>query len=170
MPRNLSSRIKEAMAKRSTGLILLWLVEITHPKMIDDFGALEVIRLVNNNENVVSNGKLYNKCSINIRLPESKESGTSSGNIIIDNVSQQLIPLIRSLSGEFTITLKLVCSSNLDVSPPEFDNVEITPLPYKLINISWNASEISGELSYSNIFDNRYPFPLMTKFLFPGLI
>ena len=155
--------IVSAMMANATDEIFLWLLEFSHPDLNTP------LNLVVNTEDVVSNGVLYSKIGCTVELPDSKESGVTSGSLSFSNINQVLVPIFRSLPDKINVHLKLVTASDLSASPPEFDNVRIDLLPFRLTNITWNEKVIRGSISYDHTLGRPYPCVKMDIFNTPAL-
>lgn len=161
--RSLSNTMLEATTAQNTGLIVLALLTIEHP----DLSA--PLRIVNNLEDVVSGANTFTAMGFDLELPEDADRGTPRARLRIDNTNQWLTPVIRALSGDFTVTIQLAIPSDLEADPPEFDTIEIEFLPMNLTEVRLNASAVEGTLSYENISNNRFPAGAFTPHDFPGM-
>jgi hypothetical protein len=163
VPRTLSATIQCGMLAQQTGVIGLQILTIEH----DDLAA--PIRLVNNREDISVNGTVFTACQFHINAPEEKEEGLPRAQIVIDNTDQFLTPTIRSLSGEFTATYQIVSPTDLTASPPEFDTVEVSMLPFDLTSVEYDDVSVRGNLSYEDVLDRQFPEMTYTPNRFKGL-
>lgn len=163
MPRELSTTLINAMMGRSTGLPVLYLLDIEHEDLESP------LRIVNNTEDVLSEGNLYTAMGFELRLPEERDATPRGARISIDNTSQWLTPVIRSLSGEFEVTIKVATPTDLDASPPVYDNIEFAYLPMQLIAVEYNGVTVQGTLSYENLANQPFPGDVFGPFEFPGM-
>lgn len=163
MPRVLSANTVQDMMGWSGGGLLLFLVELDHPRMSAP------VRLVNNIENILSNSDEYVACDMKVYRPDEGEDSRYSGRIEIDNTDQILTPHIRSLTGQFVITITLVSATDLVASPPEFDTVEMGPVTLNVKSIVWNATLARIELEYRNLIGEKFPRFLFDPVNFPGV-
>ena len=99
----------------------------------------DVIRVVNNLEDVVSRGETYTAYPFEIVLPEDTDGQTPIAKLTIDNVDQSLVKMIREMLDPPTLKVEIVLSNALDV-------VERTVDFLRLSKVQYNASQISGDL------------------------
>lgn len=164
MPReSLSPTFVAAMMGRESGIVVLNLVDIEH----EDLDA--TIRIANNTEDVICGGNTYTAMGFEVRLPDDKDGTPRGAQIRIDNTTQWLTPTIRSLQGEFLVTLKVAIPSDANASPPVYDNVEIEYMPMQLIAVQMDDMTVEGTLSYENLANEQWPPQSFTPFDFPGL-
>lgn len=163
MPRQLSTTLVSAMMGRSTGLPVLYLLEIEHEDLE------EPLRIVNNTEDVVSEGNLYTAMGFELRLPEERDATPRGARIAIDNTSQWLTPTIRTLFGEFEVTIKVATPTDLDANPPVYDNIEFSYLPMQLASVEWNDVTVQGTLSYENLANQPFPGDVFGPHEFQGM-
>lgn len=110
----------------------------------------------------VSRGENYYFLPMNITLPQEEEASAPRCSITLNDVTQQLIPLIRTVSGPPTVLLEMVLST----SP---STVEASFSEFYIDNFTYNAETITAELSMIDY--DREPFPThsFTPSYFPGL-
>lgn len=99
---------------------------------------------------------------LEITLPSQDTEGGSRAQLVIRDVTRYLTPVIRTLTKPPKILLELVLKS-------QPDTVEISFSGFYLSSISYNAEQVSGELSLIDY--QREPFPIhgFTPSYFPGL-
>lgn len=164
MPReNLSPTFVSAMMGREAGIVVLNLVDIEHEDLD------EPIRIVNNTEDVICNGHTYTAMGFEVRLPEERDGTPRGATIRVDNTTQWLTPIIRSLQGELLVTLRVAIPSDAGASPPVYDGVEIEYMPMQLIATQIDDVTVDGTLSYENLANEQWPPQSFNPFDFPGL-
>lgn len=156
MPRTLSSNAVAALMAQSTDKVFLVLLTIDHPDLGTPF------RLVNNTEDVTSNGDLYTAYPFEISFPSEDGENISSASLILDNVDQLLVSTIRSLQSEPTVQLNLVIFDTPDV-------VEAGPMDFLLRGVKYDSFKIVAELTFEPILQEPFPKDIMSPKVFPGL-
>jgi len=163
MPREFSTQTTRDMMGWSGGGLLLFALEINHPRMS------EPIRLVDNIEDILVQSVLYSACDVRVYRPEEGENSRYTGRIEVDNTDQILTEYVRSLTGQFTITFRLVAPTDLAASPPEFDTIEMGPIVMNLKSISMNSTVARLELEYRNLTGEKFPKFVFDSVNFPGV-
>jgi len=163
MPRDLNDRILNAMMAETTAEMVLWLLIIEHDDLV------EPLRIVNNSEDVMHDGEVYTAMGFEVIPPEDREGTPRSARVTFDNVSQWLTPTIRNLNGDFDVTFKRVMYTDLDASPPEFDEVLSEFPPMKLSSVSYDVFTVRGVLSYDDVSNSGFPKDEINRFTFGGL-
>lgn len=160
---SLSAEFVDAAMGRETGTVILYLLDIDHEDLDDP------IRITNNMEDVVSNGNTYTAIGFDLKLPDEKDAKPRGAKLSIDNTSQWFTPTFRSLSGEFTVIIRVAIPSDALASPPEYDTIEMENLPMQLIALQYNDTTVTGTLSYENLANEPYPGDTFGPFEFQGL-
>jgi len=142
----ISTELKQDAWSQESNLPLV-LLEIDHDDLADP------ILLVNNKENVTSNGDEYIAYPFDIYLPDSKDDAPPTAKLKIDNVSREIVEAIRSISSPPTVTIKVIRQETLDVIEAEFSGM-------KLRNIPFDALTVEGNLEFEDL--TREPFPAYT--------
>jgi hypothetical protein len=100
---------------------------------------------------------------VEVQLPQETESGETSCRLVFNYVTPEMIELIRTnLTKPAAVKIELVLGSNPGIIEAEFTDFFIS-------NVSYNASQITFELSMVPF--SREPFPAynFTPLYFPGL-
>lgn len=95
-------------------------------------------------------------------LPGDLEDAPASAVLVIDNVGQEVVEILRSFIDRPTVSMAVVLSSSPDVIEVEFQGMV-------MMGSEGNASEISVSLSRAPIEDETVPMDRFTKDRFPGL-
>lgn len=155
MTRNVSTTFRSASNAVETGEIWLTLLTLDHPSLDDP------IRLVNNNEPLLSRGDLYNAFAFEVELPEQSPESVGEATIRIDNTARDIITILRSIASPPVVSLEIVLASAPDV-------VEISFTGLVLRDTKYDAGSIRGTLRYEDIATE--PLSLqMTPARFPGM-
>ena len=110
---------------------------------------------------VVSRSQNYTFLPFALTLP-TEEDAAPRCRIVINDVTRQLVPAIRALSGPPTVTIELVLAS----AP---DTVEVSFGGFLLGGISYDADSISGTLTVESLAVEPFPQHAFTPSYFPGL-
>lgn len=154
MPRNLSENAVKEINALETGEAFLFLLTITH-----DSG---VIRVVNNNEDVISNGQIFTAYAFEVTLASQDSDSPPLATISFDNVDRMLVDVIRSAAAAPMCNLDLVLSSAPNI-------IEMSVPDLALRDITYGADKISGTLYVGDILNQRYPADTMTPSSYGGL-
>jgi hypothetical protein len=107
---------------------------------------------------------------LQITLPQEDEAQAPRCTITLNDVTQYVTPIIRSLSAPPKVTLELVLSKNLTSATPTVDTVvEVSFSNFYITNFTYNANTVTADLSMVDY--EREPFPMhsFTPKYFPGL-
>lgn len=156
MPRQVSLAAMRAAMSQHTAEVYLVLCKIEHPNLPSP------IYLVNNNENITSNGILYRAFPFEAVLPDDQEAREPTAEIRIDNISRELMDEIRSIQSPPTITLSVVVASNPDY-------IEWGPMELLTRGVSYTATVITLRLSYSAFTKEPFPYRTFNPADFPGM-
>lgn len=152
-----SSGMIAAMFDEETGDGLLALLTIEHAALATP------IRVVNNWEDITSNGESYTAFPFDIVLPGSEAASATTAQLEIDNVSTEIIAAVRSASGDPpTVTILVV-----KLSDP--DTVEITYPALQMRNVRADAGKVTAELYAADMQTEPYPGGNFTPGSFGGL-
>lgn len=110
----------------------------------------------------VSRGETYFFLPFNIKLPTDEADSAPKASLSIDNVSRELIPVIRSLTNPPEVTLELVMASDPDTVEAEFPQ-------FILSSISYDSLTISGDLTVDMLVSEPFPAGKFNPSQFPGL-
>lgn len=120
------------------------------------------IRVVNNTEEVFSNGQIYIAFPFSVQLPNDSQDTGPVAKLVIDNVSTDIARVIRSIATPPYVDISVVRISDLDT-------VELDLPTFRLRNVQWDALSVSGDLVIDNIMQEPYPQRSFTPAEYPGL-
>jgi hypothetical protein len=143
MPRVYSSEFKSTLAEVSAPEAPLVLLQIDHPELA------QPVRVVNDTEDLTSNGNLYVAIPFRCTLPDDFENQLPKARLSVDNVGKDLMYWIETSGGG---NGSLVTMSQVMRSRPDQIEWSIT---MNLFNVSCNMTEVSGELGYENLFAKK---------------
>ena len=141
MARDYSDAYKSTLAEVSASEAPLILIEINHPQLV------QPVRVVNDMQDVTSNGELYVGYPFNCVLPDDYENQLPKARIVIDNIGRDLMYWIETTGGGqgSTCTFKQILRSN-----PDLVEWEIT---MSLFNVQVTMQSVSAELGFENLFN-----------------
>ena len=140
MPRNISDTLKTATNAAQTAEVLLVLVEIDHDYLITP------IRIVDNTQDIISNGYTYTGFPFKLSLPSEEKDNPRSAKITISNVDRSIIATLRTLTTSPDFSVGVIRAANPD-------NIEMGWYYFKLKDISYTVESVSGTLVYENKLD-----------------
>jgi hypothetical protein len=168
-----SSTFKSALFAQQTDEAILVLLEINH----EDLSA--PIRVVNNPEDIVLGGEVYDDDGLvtdgigtvtdgtgvtysafgfEVNLPDN--DGRTE--ITICNVDRQIVETIRSVDTPPSVRMSVVLADTPDV-------VEAGPYDFELSDVTYNALIVRGTLAFDYLQDEPYPGDRFTPAQYPGL-
>jgi hypothetical protein len=156
MSNPISATANQAIREPETKQIFLVLLKISHTDLPS------TLYFVNNNENVVSNGDIYEATAFRFTLPYKEGNTIAPAQLIIDNVDRRVVEAVRSITTPADIEASIVLASDPDT-------YEYGPLELSLTNVSYNASTVSGDLLYVNFLGFNAGVHIMDNIKFPGL-
>ncbi len=157
MSRTLSSTALAALFAQETGECLLYLIEFDHA----DWGA--PVRVVNNNEDVVSGGDTYSAYPVKMTLP-SEDAGRPQvqTKLVIGNVDRQVVSLFRALSTMPTCAVSIALGSTPST-------IEYGPASFLVTDYSYTKHTVEMSLSFENILNEPIPADTFNPADYAGL-
>lgn len=157
MARAYSAEYRSTLASTSAHEAPLTLLEISHP------GLTEPIRVVNDNDNIISNGHTFVACGFRCYLPDDMDNKMPTAQLAVDNVGREMMYWIESSGGGAGTTVRFI---QLMRSRPDLIEWEIT---MGLTNIKVTSKEVTGDLGYENIFGRPAITMRNDPFTMPGI-
>lgn len=111
---------------------------------------------------VTSDSVEYTFIPFSITLPTEEMEAAPRCQITINDVTRLLMPTIRSIQTAPTVQIDIVLKSNPDV-------VELSFGGFILSNISYNANQITADLTVESLAIEPFPAHTFTPSYFPGL-
>lgn len=157
MPKEYSAQYKSTLAEVNATEAPLILLEINHPQLT------QPVRVVNDTQDLLSNGNTYVGFPFRCVLPDDFENQLPKARLNIDNVSRDLMYWIETSGGGqgSTATFKQVMRSNPDL-------IEWS-IQMSLFNVNVTMQEISAELGFENLFGKPAISLRYTPTTSPGL-
>ena len=133
----------------------LMLLTLSHP-------SYPTIRLVNNNEDIVSRTNTFTALAMKIALPADDGESIPKMQIVLDNVPLELMDEFRSTTTPANVVIEAILRSRPDV-------VEISITDLLLSNIQYDNRRITCSLALNDFFNQRIPGELYSPQLYPGM-
>lgn len=150
-----SAALKSALAFE-TDEVWLCLLKIEHESLD------EVIRVVNNTENITSNGEEYIAFPFELTLPEESQDTPGQAKVRIDNVDRRIVEVIRLCEGVPTMTISVILADSPDV-------VEFGPLIMNLTGVEYDSLIVDATVTYDDVLNQSFPKDRFTPSLFRGM-
>lgn len=155
MSNPLSPALLAQLYAQESDVPFLMLVTLTHP-------SFTTIRLVNNSENIISNGDTYSAFPMRIRLPLDDGESTREVQIEFDNVSLFLIDELRTVTSPIEVKVDMILSNNPD-------EVQLSLEDLKMRNVTYNKQTVSAKLYLDSFLNIELTSEKYTPKLYPGL-
>lgn len=140
MARAYSAAYKSTLAGVSAPEAPLIALEINHPDLSSP------VRVINDTQDLTSNGDLFVACPFRCSLPDDFESQLPRARLAIDNIGRELMAWIELSSGGAGSTCRFI---QLMRSRPDQIEWEIT---MNLYNVRATMMEVSADLGFDNLF------------------
>lgn len=140
MAKSYSANFKSTLAEVSANEAPLILLEIYHAELPTP------VRVVNDSQDIISNGNTYVAFPFKCVLPDDFEGQTSRARLSIANVGKDLMYWIETTNGGkgSTCTFKQILRS--------VPNTIEWSITMSLFNVNVTMQEISAELGFENMF------------------
>jgi hypothetical protein len=155
MANQLSSDLLRQLYAQESDDPLLMLVTLTHPQF-------SPIRLVNNVEDIVSNGLTYSAFPMRIRLSTDDGETQREVEIQFDNVGLDLIDELRTVTTPINVVIDMILASDPN-------QVQMTIQELKMRSVSYSVNRISARLYLDNFLNVELTSEQYTPQNFPGL-
>jgi hypothetical protein len=127
---------------------------------IDD--GTQKFRVVNNNENVTSRGDVFTAYPFHLVLTNDDGERAPEVSVSFDNVSQDLIKILREVHAPIKVTIELIWSDAPDVVEKEISHL-------RLVSISYTDETINAKLSVIDTLSLRFSGITYSPVTYPGL-
>lgn len=119
-----SQRLVQAVLEPNTDEVFLFLLTFNHPSFA------EPIRLVNNLDNITSNGHEFTAFPLDLALPMDDSDSLPSVQITVQNASLELVDEIRSIQSPMSMKLELILASTPNTIEVSIENMRIASIQY----------------------------------------
>lgn len=156
MPTGHSANFKKRTGA-SAGSEPVVLLEITHPEL------LAPARVVNDNQDLISNGQNFVACGFETHMPDDQAGAMPRVPIAIDNLGGELTAWLDDSAGGRGAQVRMM---QVMRDTPNVIEQEFT---LELLNSRQNMELIQGELGYENVLDQPALQATYTPETAPGL-
>lgn len=157
---NPTPKAKQQMFRLSTSAKFPALLEITHPSL--DGG---VLRLINSDQSVEYNGKLFNAANFSYTAPKYSDKQMGDGSITISAIDQSIIVAIRKMNGRAKAVV--VAAFYFDEGILLFESME--EWKFSLTQVSWDNLSATWQMQYDDRMRIMAPCDKMTPQKCPGV-
>lgn len=140
MARAYSAAYKSTLAGTSAPEAPLIMLEINHSALPS------AVRVVNDTQDITSNGNVYPACPFRCELPDDFEGQAPRARLAVDNVGRDLMYWIETSGGGQGSAVKFI-----QVMRSRPDQIEWS-ITMNLYNVVANFKEVSGDLGFDNLF------------------
>lgn len=159
----LTQNAKEAMTAQETPDVLLNLLEIK-------YNGNSILRVVDDRQQIVSNGKTYEPCAFKAVLPDQSSDGTNKAcRLQIDNSDIAIYKTIKNAVIQSRNEEKDIECTAAVILASEPNNYLEGPLKFILRNIQADVNSITGDLLDSFMYDRNFTNMTYNPTDFPGL-
>lgn len=166
MSRSLSLTMRMAANAQETGEVIIALVTVTHPSLDAPIrlssDPTQILSVDDLTYGTVSRGDTYLFLPLKVTLPEESDDAEPGIQLVIDNVSREVVPVVRSITSPAQVTVELVLASDPD-------NVEVIWPDFDIVTVDYNASDVTIDLKINALTTEPYPSGRYRPGAFGGL-
>lgn len=143
-----------------------WSNESDLPLVLLDISQADLadtIRVVNNRENVTSNGDSYIAFPFEIVLPDQADDAPPRARVRIANVSREIGQAIRQMTTAASVTITVVRQESPDVVELQFAGMRTGA-------VAFDALKVEFDLEFEDLMREPFPAPTFSPAEYPGLI
>ena len=156
MTRSVSNITREALYSQETGEAFLVLLTIDHI-------SLDVpIRVSSDAVDTESRGLNFIAFPFELNLPDDQENAAPRARLKIDNVDRTIVKTLREITSPANVLIEVVRAADADIVEAKFLN-------FKLVNVTYNAKTVEGDLTIEDFTSEPYPANSFSPSLFPAL-
>lgn len=153
---NLSNNLLSEMFSQTSSDPFLMLVTMSH----ESFAS--TLYLVNNIEDVTSNGQVYTAFPMKVVLPTDDGTSVREVKLQMDNVSLELIDEIRSVITPIDVKVEMILASTPDTIEMDLGELRIK-------NITYDGKGISASLYLDDFLNTELPSEKYTPEIYVGI-
>lgn len=135
----------------------LWLLEISAPSIP------EVLRMVNDTQNWVSNGQTYLGCQFGIKPPDDTKGQTPRGQLVIENVGLGITQDLEGMPANEKLRCRLLLTDR--ANPHAYQRVYRLPLTL----VSATTGQVTAALNVDSRMRQQAMRRRATPFTTPGI-
>jgi len=139
MPRSYSTTTLEHINATSADELPLLLLEIDHPQLT------QPARVVNDTQDLTSNGNLFVGMAFSASLPDDKPQQMPKARLAIDNVGKELVSWLEMSQGGRGSTCRMM---QVMRSAPNLIELEIT---LDIMNVIITATTVEADLGFDDL-------------------
>lgn len=150
-----SANAKQQITAREKDQAVLLLVTLFPP-------SFPIIRIVNNLEDVTSNGNVFTAFPVRIELSADDGKTLQTVKMTIDNVTLEMIEWLRSVTSPIPVTIQTIFSGSPDIIEQQISDLIIRSIKY-------NSMTIEATLFADDDLNQIVPSDTYNSNDFPGL-
>jgi hypothetical protein len=120
------------------------------------------LRVVNNTEDIISRGNTFLACGFEIILPTDDGETMPNVKLTIPNADREIIEWIRGFPTAPALMMEIILSNELDIVERSIDWM-------RLVNVTYDALQITGTLAVENVLSSGFPGERYSPVRFPAL-
>lgn len=140
--RVLSDIAREAMFSQSSKEVMLKVLTLNLPS--------GVIRVVDDENEITSNGEVFEAFPFSLPLPEERDDRVSRVQLTITNIDARIMDGISQLVAPLPITMEVILASDPDT-------IEAGPFDFFMMSAKFDAKVVTGELAFEDVLHEAYP-------------
>ena len=148
--RDYSNTFKEKTASINAPETPVIMLEITHPDLLD------AVRVVNDNQDLISNGHTFTALAFRLTPPDDLSQGAPRAELAVDNVGRDLTAWVETSGGAEGAQVRMLQVLRSD---PDVVEWEVT---MELSNVSITPAEVRGTLVFPDLL-NRPGIPMVYR-------
>jgi len=156
MPNALSPELLAQLFSQESNDPFLMLLTLNHPDWPSTY------YFVNNGAQIISRGLTFLPFPMTIVLPTDDGESSRSVKIEFDNVSLDLIDILRSVTSPMTVKLEMILASLPDIVQMELTELQIQ-------NVNYNSKKVSAILIIDSFLNTELSSERYTPSAYPGL-
>ncbi len=156
MSRSVSNITRDAIYSQETGEAFLILLTIDHNNLTSP------IRVSNDAVDTVSRGNNFISFPFELKLPDDQENAAPKARLVIDNIDRQIVSAVRNISSTANVLIEIVRAADPDTVEAQF-------IDFKLINVTYDAQRVEGDLTIEDFTAEPFPAASFSPSLFPAL-
>lgn len=160
-----SNVFKEAAYAQETEEVIIALLTITSENLTqpirvasDPYEVLPIAGV----RGVVSRGEEFIFLPFEIEMPRDDKTGIVSAKLVIENVSRDIVKVLRETRTAVDLKIEVVLSNDVDLVEETFDEL-------RLYDVNYNALTIEGRLGMDYFEREPVPYGRFTPANFPGM-
>lgn len=166
MARTLTPAAWAAITAQETDEVVVVLLELTHSTLSTP------IRVSSDNAELLTSAQVYGTTSNSVEyvffpfrfiMPDENEDSPPRASLVIDNIDRSIVQAVRNATGDpINVSVKVVLASDPDT-------LIVGEIVFALKNVHYDATSVSGDLSFAPVLDEPYPEGMFGPSDFPGL-